>query len=192
MNSVLDMALQDTQRKAMEPVSDDKIAHVSRLANLQVQLESEVANLENLLKDKKAELRRVQENELPEAMDSVGQQSFKLLDGTKVDVKPYYSASIPSDRKEEAMEWLVENEHDGIIKTTVSVSFGKGQYEHVQDFMTFVRGYNVVSVDPEMSRGVHAQTLKAFVRESVEAGTPPPFDMFGVFVGRKASVKVPK
>jgi hypothetical protein len=40
-----------------------------------------------------------------------------------------------------------------------------------------------------MTRGVHAQTLKAFVREMMESGATIPLDLFGVHMGRKAVIK---
>ena len=44
-----------------------------------------------------------------------------------IEVKPFYSASIPKDRKGEAFEWLRIHGYDDIIKNQVSVQFGRGE-----------------------------------------------------------------
>jgi hypothetical protein len=183
------MASHDADNFKQEHSSDDDKARVSQLGNRLLALQSEVADLDQQLKDKKRELRNVEELELPEAMDKVGLSEFKTTTGLKVSVKPFYNASIPSERKDEALDWLELEGHGGIIKTEVSVSFGKGELAQAQAFKEFARGFNEVAVDPELSRGVHAQTLKAFVREMIEGGAAIPLDLLGVYNGRKATVK---
>ncbi len=191
MSSVLDMANEDADNKPKVATDDDK-AKVSKLALQIKELELEVEKLENDLSEKKSELRRVEENDLPEAMDAIGMSEFKLTDGSKISVKPYYTASIPLDKREDAYQWLEEKGHGSIIKTEVSVSFGKGQMEIAKEFQQFARGFNVEPVDPELSRSVHAQTLKAFVKESIEdGGEVLPSALFTTYVGRKAKVVNP-
>jgi hypothetical protein len=140
----------------------------------------------------KEKLRRVQEQDLPEAMDAVGMSKFVMDDGTTVTVKAFYAASIPDDRKEEAFDWLKEHDFDGMIKADVKVSFGKGEFEIAKSFVEFIRGFNEKAIDPEYKENVHWQTLRAFVKEQIEGGKPLPLDMFGVFAGRKAELKLPK
>lgn len=187
--SVLDMAAEDSGAFKRENSTDADKARVAELTFQQSVLEDEVATMEILLKDKKRKLLDIEQRELPEAMDKVGLAEFKTKNGTKVSVKQFYNASIPADRKDEALDWLEVNDHGGIIKTNVAVSFGKGEREAADAFLRFARGFNEHPVDPEMTRGVHAQTLKAFVREMMESGASIPLDMFGVHMGRKAVIK---
>jgi hypothetical protein len=49
------------------------------------------------------------------------------VDGVTVTRKMMVHASIPVDRKEEAISWLRDNNLDDIIKNDVSLSFGKGE-----------------------------------------------------------------
>lgn len=175
-----------------EPAPEDKLKKIQFFGEKQRNLVKEIAAAENTLNMLKEQLRRVQEQDLPEAMDAIGMTVFKLEDGTEIKVKPFYAASIPEDRKDEAFQWLKDNEFDGMIKADVKVSFGKGEFEIAKSFVEFIRGFNEKAIDPEYKENVHWQTLRAFVKEQIEGGKPLPLDMFGVFVGRKADLKLPK
>lgn len=190
MNDVLAMAQADAA--AEEKVPEDKLEKIRHFGEKQRSLTKQLADLENQVAATKEALRRVQEQDLPEAMDDVSMASFKLDDGTEIKVKPFYAASIPEDRKDEAFEWLKEHDFDGMIKADVKVQFGKGEFEVAQSFLQFIRGFNEKAIDPDYKESVHWQTLRAFVKEQIEGGQPLPLDMFGVFVGRKAELKLPK
>lgn len=190
MTNVFDMAEEDADTK-VDP-SDHGKAGIARLASKQATLAEEISVLEAAVKEKKKELQRVEEQDLPEAMDAIGMSEFTLTDGTKISIKTFYNASIPGERKEEAFTWLDENGHGGIIKTDVSVAFGRGELEIARAFVEFARGFNEAAIDPELEQGVHWQTLRSFVKEQIEGGSALPLDLFGVFVGRKAHLKAPK
>lgn len=189
-DDVLAMAAADAATQ--EKVPEDKLERIRHFGAKQRQLTKQIANLENDLTMAKEALRRVMEQDLPEAMDDVGMTTFTLDDGTKITVKPFYAASIPDDRKDEAFKWLQDHDFDSLIKAEVKVNFGKGEFELAQEFMQFIRGFNAKAIDPEYKESVHWQTLRAFVKEQIEGGHPLPLDMFGVFVGRKAELKLPK
>jgi hypothetical protein len=190
MEDVLAMATADAA--AEPPPPDDMLKKIQFFGEKQRSLVKEIAAVENTLTILKEKLRRTMEQDLPEAMDAVGMSKFSMDDGTEIKVKPFYAASIPEDRKEEAFEWMKENDFDGMIKADVKVSFGKGEFEIAKSFMEFIRGFNEKAIDPEYKEQVHWQTLRAFVKEQIEGGKPLPLDMFGVFVGRKAELKLPK
>ena len=190
MTNVFDMAEEDADSKV--DASDQGKAGIARLAARQSRHSDEISALEATLKEKKKELQRVEEQDLPEAMDAIGMSEFKLTDGTTISIKTFYNASIPGERKEEAFAWLDDNGHGGIIKTVVSVSFGRGDLEIARSFLEFARGFNEASIDPELAQGVHWQTLRSFVKEQIEGGSALPLDLFGVYVGRKAHLKASK
>lgn len=191
MDDVLKMAQAEAAASA-EQVPEDKLEKIAFLGEKQRKLIKQIAELENNLSMTKESLRKIVENDLPEAMDEVGMTSFVLEDGSKIKVSTFYSASIPEERKEEAFEWLKEHEFDGLIKADVKVQFGKGEFEIAQSFLQFIRGFNEKAIDPDYKESVHWQTLRAFVKEQVEKGAALPLDMFGVFIGRKAELKLPK
>lgn len=190
MNDVLAMAAADAATE--EKVPEDKLQKIEHFGKKQRSLVKAIDDLENTLAITKEQLRRVMEQDLPEAMDEVGMTKFVLDDGTTINIKPFYSASIPDDRKDEAFVWLKEHNFDGMIKADVKVSFGKGEFEIAQSFLNFIRGFNEKAIDPEYKENVHWQTLRAWVKEQIEGGNAIPLDMFGVFVGRKADLKLPK
>ena len=71
-------------------VSDGELSIVSALANKQLQLVTEVAELEADLKAKKEELRLTSEQELPDAMQAAGLTQIKLNSGeNKMTEKEY-------------------------------------------------------------------------------------------------------
>jgi hypothetical protein len=71
---------------------------------------------------------------------------------------------------------LEEHDFGGLIKTAVTVQFGKGEDEKaVELYERLVAEGLVVEADRE----VNAQTLKAFLREQLAAAAPVPLDLFG-------------
>jgi len=60
-------------------------------------------------------------------LSELGMKSFKMADGSQIDIKPFYSASIKEEKRAQAYEWLREKGFDDIIKNTVSVRFGRGE-----------------------------------------------------------------
>lgn len=190
MNDVLAMAAADAAKD--EPVPEDKLERIRHFGAKQRSLTKAIADLDNNMTLLKEQLRRVVEQDLPEAMDEVGMTKFVLDDGTTITIKPFYAASIPEERKDEAFEWLKDNDFDGMIKADVKVSFGKGEFEIAKSFVQFIRGFNEKAIDPEYKENVHWQTLRAWVKEQIEGGKPLPLDLFGVFVGRKSDLKMPK
>jgi hypothetical protein len=75
---------------------------------------------------------------------------------------------------------------DDLIKNNVICSFGRGEDEKAAEFAQAARERGL---SPEQKQDVHAQTLKAWVRERVEGGDSFPMDLFGAFVGQRATIK---
>lgn len=167
-------------------VDNFALTGISNLAKKQVELEREIAELEDKIKSKKEEHRQVSQVDLPEAMAEIGMQDFTLDSGHKISVKPFYNCSIPKDKYDEAMDWLRDNGHGDLIKNTISVDFGKGEDSAAVQFKTSLQEQGTSYTD---KTGVHPQTLRAFVREQVESGRPLPLDLLGVFIGQQTSIK---
>ena len=60
-------------------------------------------------------------------MKEMSLSSLKLADGSSVEVKPIYGASIPIAKREEAFNWLRQNGLGDLIKNEVIVSFGRNE-----------------------------------------------------------------
>jgi len=112
--------------------------------------------------------------------------SFRMEDGSSIDIKPFYSASISEARRAEAFQWLRDNGFDDIIKNTVSVRFGRGEDELCNRLLGLL-GQQGFPVD--QAEKVEPSTLKAWVRERVERGEQFPMELFGAYIGKKASIK---
>lgn len=191
-DDVLSMALEDADEKANVAPSDEGKASIARLAARRNQLADELAQLEQAAKDKKKELARCEEQDLPEAMDAIGMAEFTLTDGTKISVKTFYTANITAERKEAAFAWLDEHGHGGIIKTDVSASFGRGDLEVARSFLEYCKAFGEAEVAPTLDQSVHWSTLRKFVEEEIVADRELDRELFGVYIGRKATVTAKK
>ena len=155
---------------------------VERLNNMQKKLALEEENI----KKTKKELEHVSGEIIPTMMSEMGLSHLKLMDGSSVDVKPNYSASITIANREAAFNWLRNNGLGDIIKNEILVSFGRNEDNKAADYAALAqeRGYQ-----PTQKLKVEPMTLKALVRERIEAGKEMPTELFNVFVGNKTTIK---
>lgn len=167
-------------------LKEDGLKGLTALARRAKVLEHEMDELEATLKERKEAYRKVTEESLPEAMAELGMKSFVMDDGSKVDVKPFYSATISAERRAEAYEWLRSRNFDDIIKNTVSVRFGRGEDELCARLLDLLRqqGYPA-----DQAEKIEPMTLKAWVKEQIERGAELPTELFGVYIGQKATIK---
>lgn len=164
----------------------DRLERAVDLAGLLLdQIEKERDAAQQLEKAKAARLRTERED-LPMLMEELGLSELTLDSGERITLKEDVFANITEVRAAAAMRWLTENNFSGIIKTQLKVDFARAEYDEALTALNLLKeeGYQ-----PELKEGVHPQTLKAFVREQLEAGTNIPFDLFGVQPFNKAIVK---
>jgi hypothetical protein len=155
---------------------------VEKLESLQKRLELQEENM----KSTKKQLEHISGEVIPTMMSEMGLSHLKLMDGSSVDVKPNYSASISVANKEKAFNWLRNNGLGDIIKNEISVSFGRNEDNKAADYAALAeeRGFQ-----PTQKLKVEPMTLKALVRERIEAGKEMPTEIFNVFVGNKTTIK---
>ena len=141
---------------------------------------------EEKIKNTKKELEHVSGEIIPTMMAEMGLSHLKLMDGSSVDVKPNYSANITIANREAAFNWLRNNGLGDIIKNEILVSFGRNEDNKAADYAALAqeRGYQ-----PTQKLKVEPMTLKALVRERIEAGKDMPTELFNVFVGNKTTIK---
>ena len=111
---------------------------------------------------------------------------LKLQDGSSVEVKTNYSATITQAKKEEAFKWLRENGLGDIIKNEISESCGRNEDNKAADYAELAKGQGL---EPVQKLKVEPMTLKALVRERMEAGKEMPTELFNVFIGNKTTIK---
>ena len=167
-------------------VTDGELSIVSTLANKQLKLATNVAELEAELKAKKEELRLTSEQELPDAMQAAGLTQITLSTGEKISVNEFYNAHISKANQEKAYEWLVSNGHEGLIKNEVLMKFGRDESEVVEQTVSALQSRGL---SPEVRQSVNPSTLKAFVKEQFTSGNDIPTEPFGIYIGTKATIK---
>jgi hypothetical protein len=145
-----------------------------------------IEKTEESLKEQKKQKDHVSMEVIPTLMSEMGLAELKLVDGSVVTVKPNYSASITVANREAAFNWLRNNGLGDIIKNEISVSFGRNEDNKAADYASLAqeRGYQ-----PTQKLKVEPMTLKALVRERIEAGKEMPTELFNVFVGNKTTIK---
>ena len=167
-------------------VTDGELTIVSDLANKQLKLATQVAELEADLKAKKEELRLTSEQELPDAMQQAGLTQITLSSGEKISINEFYNAHISKANQEKAYEWLATNGHEGLIKNEVLLKFGREETEVVDETVSALQSRGL---SPEVRQSVHPSTLKAFVKEQITSGNDIPTEPFGIYIGTKATIK---
>jgi hypothetical protein len=166
-----------------------KTEDIKSLADQVENLEEVSRNIENHeehLKQLKKKHEHLSGEVIPTMMSEMGLSHLKLVDGSSVDVKPNYSANITIANRDAAFNWLRENGLGDIIKNEISVSFGRNEDNKAADYAALAqeRGYQ-----PTQKLKVEPMTLKALVRERIEAGKEMPTELFNIFVGNKTTIK---
>lgn len=176
----------ESAAKKLSTVNETGLSQVSKLAQMQLQVEQRVADLEAELKTAKSDLKAIAEDQLPAAMAEHNISELKLDDGSSISVSTFYSASIPKDRADEAFTWLVDNNFGDLIKNQVATNFVRGQEEQAEKFASELAGRGM---PVNTKKWVEPMTLKAWVREKTEQGLNIPHDLFGIFIGEKAKIQ---
>ena len=166
-----------------------KTDNIQSLADQVERLEDIISYIESgeeKLKEWKKKRDYISGEVIPTMMSEMGLSHLKLMDGSSVDVKPNYSANISVANRDKAFQWLRENGLGDIIKNEISVSFGRNEDNKAADYAALAqeRGYQ-----PTQKLKVEPMTLKALVRERLEAGKTMPTEIFNVFVGNKTTIK---
>ena len=154
---------------------------VERLESLQSRLELQEDNLKNT----KKELERISGEIIPTMMAEMGLAELKLQDGSHLKVSTSYKATITEANREAAFNWLRENGLGDIIKNELIVSFGRNEDNKAAAYAGLAKGQGF---QPTQKLKVEPMTLKALVRERIEAGKELPMDIFNVFVGSRTKI----
>jgi len=172
------------QREDLDSVNEAKSLsdQVVKLQNL----EDEFTQKEKELKELKRRVDLMSGEVIPTMMQEMNISTLKLADGTSVEVKPVYGASIPVAKKEEAFKWLRDNGLGDLIKNEVTVAFGRNEDTKASDYAILAKGQGY---EPIQKLKVEPMTLKALVRERIESGKEIPTELFSVFAGNQTKVK---
>ena len=186
LTKLMEQDFEETLASSVEKVDQQGLTSVAALARQIRDKEETISRLEETLKKEKKTLLKLTDEEMPAMLAEIGISSFSLDDGSTVEVKQTYGASILMDNRPAAYEWLRDNGYDDIIKNTVFCQFGRGEDDQASAFAAFAQQQGYV---PEQKTEIHPQTLRAFVKERVEEGDAFPMELFGAWVGQRAVIK---
>lgn len=181
--------LKEMEQDAAEIPANSQLSQVSDLAEQLSHLDEEIERAEEMLKAKKAVFNELATKKIPEAMSAVGLKQFTLLDGSVINVKPYYMAKIDDENREQCHEWLDEHHFGDLIKHQIGVSLGRSEHDVAREVTDALEKMGVSYTDKE---AVHWQTLTSWIREQVEGGNEIPLDLFKANIGQVAKIKRPK
>ena len=173
------------QQSSLDASTDaDKKSLAEQVAKLK-SLEDDIEKVEEQLKKLKKDADLISGEVIPTMMVEMNVKTIKLTDGTGVEVKPVYGASIPAAKKEEAFNWLRNNGLGDLIKNDITVSFGRNEDNKAAQYANLAQGQGF---EPVQKLKVEPMTLKALVRERLEAGQEMPSELFNVFAGSRTKI----
>jgi hypothetical protein len=155
-----------------------------KLAELLLAARKHLEAVEAQLKTAKEDVRRLEQEDLPELMQELGLETFKLTTGETIEVKQDIECGISEERRARAHAWLTENGFGGLIKTEVVAKFGRDERDAAVAAAEQIGG--------EMVERVHPSTLKSFVKEQMEAGRAIPFDLFAIHPFNRVKITAAK
>ena len=138
------------------------------------------------MKDLKKQADKLSQEVIPTMMQEMNLSSLKLADGSSIEVKPVYGASIPPAKKEEAFNWLRNNGLGDLIKNEITVSFGRNEDNKAMAYATLAKGQGY---DPEQKVSVHAGTLRLTLEDFHSRGGKIPPELFNTFEKNQTQIK---
>ena len=172
------------QQDAMKR-TDNIQSLADQVENLET-VNSSIENAEQVVKNLKKKRDHISGEVIPTMMSEMGLAELKLHDGSHLKVSTSYKAHISEANKESAYNWLRENGLGDIIKNEISVSFGRNEDNKAADYAELAKGQGS---QPTQKMKVEPMTLKALVRERIEAGKEMPTEIFGVYSENKTTIK---
>lgn len=175
---------------------------IQKLVERWEEVKDRIKKGEDLMKELKEDLRRIETDLLPSAMIESNIEQISI-GKYAVNVKDFVSANIPSqssidkekdpnkrqdmeDKREAWFSFLHENGHGDLIKNEVKANFPKGSEEKVKEIMEILAEKQVVAVQQE---SVHPSTLRSFVTEQQQNPDVSFPDELGIFNGKQAVIK---
>jgi len=158
-------------------IEGSELTRLKKLVDRQIEIEMQIAALEEDLSSYKKDLKQVSQVDIPDLLGMYGLSEIKLDDGRKVIVKSDVSVTVKDGIS--FFQFLRERHDDSIIKSqTVLIDPESTLLEELAE-----RG---VGFDREDK--IHAQTLKAYFREFMALGETPP-ESVNVYVYSKTTIK---
>jgi hypothetical protein len=157
------------------PPSQEAFARLNALVRQAAEAETQAEQDESKAKASRAAHSNIVEVLLPALMEELGLKSFVTTSGATVRIKDDIRCSLAEDRREVGMDWLESRGHGSVIKRKVSVDFVKGQEAEAKQAAELLAQRGLLVSE---GRTVHAQTLKALLKQLMATGEDIPVDIF--------------
>lgn len=154
-----------------------------------------VEELEAQLEAAKAEVKRLEEVELPAAFTEDGVSEIAIPGCPKAKRDVSVRGSFPSPfadtpnafaKYEAARDWVIANQHEDSLKAVVTAEYDAGDRAAALASYERLRGDNRAHI--KMVETVHSSTLRAIVRDRVNRALPVDPEALGCTVIRKVKL----
>lgn len=159
------------------PPEDDNLATITKLSQRLIELSEQMDKQALDLKKTEDEIKDIADKRLPDLLNAIGLSELRMSNGRKVSLNTRYFASIPKAKAEEAFNWLRQHNMSGVIKEALTVPVA-AKTQLMEKGIPF-----------QVDASIHPSTLKALVKEQIEAGNDFPRELFGVFVADTVVIK---
>lgn len=158
------------------------LEELTKASDKLVAINSDIAIMEEALKKRKEEARKLAEEVIPDALIELGITEIKLENGCKIQYEKKYYATLPKKdpvKRAKAIAWLKANDLGGIVKETITVPFTPSEADAIAHKWLIAK-LDEAEYQYNNEATVHSSTLKATVKEQMEAGKEIPIDLFGI------------
>lgn len=174
----------------------DKLDVIRKHAAAARDIELEIADLENQVRDLKAKLWNLYHGTIPSLLNDAGLDRVGVPpDGNKPGVdyilRPYYAASISSKwdepKRQMAFDVLRQYKANDLIKTKVEARFPKGNLQAAKKLAAHIKKMKIEDAAIVLEQSVHASTLTAWLKDIYERGQALPasdLEKIGASVGQ--------
>ena len=166
---------------------DNPLNELNELTEQMMATDANVKVLEARLEEAKGRQKMLQEELLPEAMRTMGQDLLKLPNGKYLELVDLNTARIPKNNKDAAYAYLESVGEGGMIKRQVVCDFRRDQELEAQQAVASLHkaGFGHAYTDR-----THAwNTFQKWVDEQFEAGKSLPKDILGIYTRTVARIK---
>jgi hypothetical protein len=155
----------------------DSIQNIVKLAEEMVKIERQIESLKSELQVKQDQFKQISSIDLPTMMASIGLNKFSLSSGFDIVVKPVLILNRPPpERMELADQWLTKHGHEGMVKTTIDISLGKGS-RRIPEIKYVLDNLKIQYL---VKKDINYQTLNAWGKEMERENKVIPEDIFSV------------
>lgn len=151
----------------------------------------EIGTYTSLIAELNKEVIKIEEQIVPQIMDQLNMEDFKLKDGTKIKIDLKFQGSVvkedPQQRKKQ-LEFLVNNGAGDLIKRTFTLDFKKGKEKEAEAFRKLLKE---LEFDYTEDESVHASSLGSTIKAMVVKAKKVPFEELKWRVFKRATFKEP-